>query len=236
MKLDGWSPANVRAVLFDAVGTLIFPEPRVASAYAAAARQCGVVLPELEVEARFQVALLLQSQADAAARDQGTSEEREKDRWRWIVGHVFHEISPSENIFRLLWTHFAHPANWRLHDDVAECWRALAGRGLRLGVASNFDDRLIGIWRELNPLNQATDVFVSSQVGWRKPSRDFFRNVEVRLGLAGTQILLVGDERGNDYQAACDAGWQTILIDRADRSAELRRIRSLLELPDVLAT
>jgi putative hydrolase of the HAD superfamily len=207
-------PPSVRAVLFDAVGTIIWPEPSVAGAYSAIGLRHGVELSEAEISQRFRAALARQDDLDRTRYLGRTSQDREIDRWRGIVADVFEQSPRAEQIFDDLWQHFAQPDHWRLFDDVAVTWRRLSDAGHLLGVASNFDDRLDGICQALPPLARCRYRFVSSRVGWRKPTPDFFAAIAAQLDLAPEQMLLVGDDLENDYLAARAAGWHAVLVDR----------------------
>src|SRR5262245_62947734 len=82
---------RIAGIVFDAVGTLIKPDPSVAMAYTAAARRQGVDLEAEEVRARFHAHF----QSDAVHGEQGvlsTDEETERRRWRQIVFGVLPEI------------------------------------------------------------------------------------------------------------------------------------------------
>jgi putative hydrolase of the HAD superfamily len=205
---------GIRAVLFDAVGTLIAPYPSVAEAYHVAGQRFGSFLPAESIRWRFRDALKSQEILDAQQiPPHATCEERELTRWRSIVTEVFDDISDSEPLFQSLWDHFAQPQHWRLYDDVAGCWARLTQAGLTVGIASNFDSRLDGI-RAAYPLLASCPCFVSSRIGHKKPSPAFFRAIEQSLALPPEQILLVGDDFDNDYLAAQAAGWHALLITR----------------------
>jgi putative hydrolase of the HAD superfamily len=225
------------AILFDAVGTLIYPHPPVAAVYAAAGRRFGVEVAENELQVRFRTAFARQEAIDRQTYGLKTSADRERHRWREIVGDVFADAAPSvsrrEELFHALWNHFAQPESWRTYDDVDPCWQALEARGLTIAVASNFDDRLDRIVERIAPLNRAKRIFISATIGYRKPSTDFFRAVEVELGLQSAELLSVGDDVENDYRGAQAAGWHAILVDRSgtQRSPEMHTIASLAELP-----
>ena len=74
-----------RAILFDAVGTLMRPEPTVSRAYTAVALRHGVRMDPVEVERRFRRAFARQDTIDATERDNRTDQQREAERWRGIV-------------------------------------------------------------------------------------------------------------------------------------------------------
>ena len=204
--------SQIKAVVFDAVGTTIVPEPAITAAYAAAGEKFGSQLTLAEIRDRFERSFARQEAIDAAA-GQITSEQRERQRWETIVAEVFVEVA-SPDLFTLLWDYFADPAAWRICADVPDCWQQLEQQGYRLCVASNFDARLEGVCRGLPPLNRCQHVFVSSLLGARKPGLAFFQAVQAKLQLPPEQILMVGDGRHNDYLAARAARWPAVLVQR----------------------
>lgn len=224
-------PDSVRVVLFDAVGTVIRPDPAVAQAYHRAGCRHGSKLTVEKVHLRFREALAVQEAADRQQAAWRTSEDRERDRWMAIVRHVFDDLPRHESLFADLWDHFAAPAHWALFEDVPACWMRLQRRGLQIGMASNFDARLHGVCRAIGPLTNCRTVFVSSDLGHRKPGIDFFRAIEGRLGCRPDELLLIGDDHENDYAAARAAGWHAALVARDGNPAgDLESIASLAEL------
>lgn len=226
-------PPRIEAVLFDAVGTLIFAEPSVAHAYWAAARQFGSERTLDDVRHRFQAAFRHAESDDQQPGAGNTDERRERQRWAGIIHEVFPEVADQAALLDVLWDHFAQPDSWRLFADVADCWTTLRRRNLTLGLASNFDSRLHAIWQKLIPEDVETPVFVSSELGQRKPHAAFFVAIQRSLALPPEQMLLVGDDWENDILGGRAAGWRTVLIDRRNSSAlddESPRLRSLAEL------
>lgn len=215
-------------MLFDAVGTLICPSPPVAAAYQRVALQYGSALSEAEIAERFRGAFRRQEAIDTAENGSVTDEARERRRWQTIVAETLSDVSDPTAAFDDLWRHFARPESWKLFDDVAGVYDRLSRRGLRLGIASNFDARLRQVCRGLPPLDRC-DVFVSSELGVRKPALDFFRRVESRLQLPAAQIILVGDDWTNDYLAARDAGWRAVFLDRGGTAQPAGDIISSLQ-------
>jgi putative hydrolase of the HAD superfamily len=224
--------ASSRCVLFDAVGTLIYPAPPVALAYGALARKHGSLLDDAEIDERFRKAFRRQEALDAEPNGFLTDAARELRRWQTIVGEVFDDLPDTSAVFAELWQHFAQPKHWQLFDDVADAWQTLAVSGIRLGIASNFDGRLRQVCAGLAPLDGCDQIFISSELGGRKPSAEFFRRIENTTQLAAGEILLVGDDWSNDYLAAQSAGWQAVFLDRSGQQASsAETIHSLAELP-----
>jgi putative hydrolase of the HAD superfamily len=223
-------PSQVRCVLFDAVGTLIYADPPVSAVYAAAARSFGLNLDESIVKDRFATAFAKQYAGSSVDTDDTTSEYRERGRWRAIVADVFVEIAPCDALFECLWNHFARPTSWRLYEDAAVCWQSLKRAGFQVGIASNFDQRLLAICAGLPPLDHCEYIFPSSQLGWRKPAALFFRAIEEAMALKPDELMLVGDDWDGDYLAATSAGWHAVYLQRNGDSAASNSIRSLFDL------
>src|SRR5438132_815361 len=76
-------PPRTRAVFFDAVGTLIHPDPPAPAVYAEAARRFGSRLDLPAVTTRFRAAFRRQEEIDHAGGLR-TDEAREVARWRAI--------------------------------------------------------------------------------------------------------------------------------------------------------
>lgn len=221
--------AQIRGVAFDAVGTVIVPNPSAPDVYAEAARAFGLEADTAAILARFLDAFRAEESRD---RDSGwaTSEDREEARWRTIVAASLPGSPPA--CFDRLYEHFAQPEAWAVPPDVPPLLEELAGCGAVLALASNYDRRLNAVVAgrpELAPL--AGRVVVSSQVGVRKPHPAFFARVAEAMGLKAEEILFVGDDWENDYQGATAAGMPGALIDPKGRHAGVPgRVASLAEL------
>jgi putative hydrolase of the HAD superfamily len=205
-------PNSIRAIFFDAVGTLIHPEPLVAAVYAAVARRHGSSRREDEIAVRFSAAFAREETWD---REQGlrTSEAREVMRWRRIVAEVLDDVNDPEGCFEELYEHFAVPGNWSCSPDTREVLATLDKRGYFLGLASNYDRRLRRVVAGLAELRPIRQVVISSEVGWRKPAQEFYAALCASVAFSSDQVLLVGDDLVNDYEGAQAAGCPALLID-----------------------
>jgi len=225
---------GVRAVLFDAVRTLIHADPLAADVYADVGRRFGSALTSAEIAHRFKVAVAHEDEID---RERGfrTSEERELERWRRIVSDVLTGVSDRDACFRDLFHHFSQPAAWRLDDQAGAVIAELARRGLRLGIASNYDRRLRGVVAGLPALRPIQHIVISSEVGWRKPARQFYNSVCDALDSSPGHILHIGDDLANDYEAALAAGLRAVLFKpRGIDSSSMACISELSELPGLI--
>lgn len=205
-------------VFFDAVGTLIHPEPPAPVVYAAVGRRYGSRLDEATITVRFRAAFRRQEEADYAG-NLCTDETREFARWQAIVREVLDDVTDPDACFQVLYAHFAQPDAWRCEADTAEVLAALAERGHVLGIASNFDYRLRGLVENMPALRPVRYLVISSEIGWRKPAPEFFAAMCRLAGSPPEQILCLGDDPVNDYAGAQAAGMRAVLLDPHGRAA-----------------
>jgi putative hydrolase of the HAD superfamily len=215
--------AQIKAVTFDVGGTLIEPWPSVGHVYAEVAARHGLKTFSAEqLNARFK----------AGWRTRKTFE-HSRSEWAELVDEVF-AISPAEPFrdifFSELYDRFAEPIAWRVFEDVVPALSTLASRGIRLGVISNWDERLRGLLRKLKLNGYFATLTISREVGFPKPSRVIFRQAAAELDLQPNAILHIGDSLEMDVTGAKAAGFQALQIHRGDGAASNHQLRSLAEL------
>lgn len=222
---------HTKAVFFDAVGTLLFPDPPAPAMYVAVARRHGLTLSPADVRERFIASYRAEEAADVET-GWVTSEERERKRWHRIVTETLAGVSDPQSCYIHLFEHFATPEAWKLSPDAADVFAALLDRGFVLGLGSNYDDRLWSVlagFPELEPLRDR--VLISSAVGVRKPGLGFFRAVAQAAGCEVSEVLFVGDDLDNDYRGATAAGMPAVLLDPHGRYADVKeRVTRLTDL------
>lgn len=220
---------DVRWILFDAVGTLIYADPPVVEVYRDAGRQFGSRLEVEEIRARFQGALAAECESNGDLSRPPTSEFAELARWRRVVEVVFGDVPEKHmgRLFQALWRHFAEPGHWRLYDDAGPALTQLSQAGYQLGIASNFDGRLLNIAAGFPALAACRRIFVSSQVGFAKPDPRFFAAVGYQLDTEPAEILLVGDDCQADTAGAGAAGWKSLWLNRGNAAGAEDSIATL---------
>lgn len=214
---------QIRAVTFDVGGTLIEPWPSVGHVYAEVAARHGFtnISPDL-LNARFRTAW-----------NQCKPFEHARAGWEVLVDEVFLGLCepPSRTFFPELYHRFSEPDAWRVFEDVVPALQALASRNVKLGVVSNWDERLRGLLRVLK-LHEHFEVFaISCEIGFPKPSRAIFDEVALKLALPANAVLHVGDSVEMDFVGARAAGFHALRINRTAGKPDPETITSLAEVP-----
>jgi putative hydrolase of the HAD superfamily len=220
----------IRAILFDAAGTLFYLTKTVGDHYANVGRRVGLDLDAQQLESAFHSAW--QQMPRRPAID-GARENDDKGWWRELVGHVFDQVAPSvneldrDNFFEVAYEHFAEPGVWELYPEVLGVLEELAPR-FRLAVISNFDGRLRFILQHLGISKFFSQVFISSELGADKPDPEIFRRALNLIDLNANEVLHVGDDPERDWKAAAAAGLLVFRLDRPRNS--LRDLLTTLRL------
>ncbi len=133
--------------------------------------------------------------------------------------------------------HAAHNLWELVPEDVVPALERLRARVPRLVIVSNANGRLHVVMERLG-LARFFDVMLDSHLeGVEKPDPRLFEIALERSGGRPETTLHVGDFYWIDVQGARSAGLRAVLLDSASLYAEADcpRIRSLGELPDLLA-
>ena len=220
----------IRAILFDAAGTLFHLTKTVGGHYAYVGREVGLELDAQKLESAFHAAW--QQMPRRPAID-GPRKNDDKGWWRELVGHVFDQVAPSvneldrDNFFEVAYEHFAEPSVWELYPEVPEVLKQLRPR-FQLAVISNFDGRLRFILQHLGISNYFSYIFISSELGADKPDPEIFRRSLKVMHLDANDVLHVGDDPKRDWKAAKEAGLLVFQLDRPKNS--LRDLLTTLRL------
>ncbi len=205
-----------RALLLDAMGTLIGLRQTVGSTYAAAAAELGI---DVEAEAIDRAFPTVYRQAPPLAFPGLEGEEllaAEREWWDRRIEAVLQAVGITDApaaLQRHLFERFADPSIWYVFDDVPDQLAAWHGAGLRLAVVSNFDQRLPALLEGLDLAPWLELVVVSSRSGAAKPSPQPFHAALAGLELEADRVWHVGDSP-EDAQGARAAGIRCLIVKR----------------------
>jgi putative hydrolase of the HAD superfamily len=232
----------IRAILFDAAGTLLHVHPSVGEIYAREAERFGVRVPIETVNNAFRSAWRALRPYMHGKTPFHTSEEIERAWWRNLVERVFDDACDPDAFadrfdpfFESLYLRFEQPDVWCLFDDVMPTLEALQNRGIPIAIVSNWDSRLPRLLRAMGIADRFQFILTSAEAGVSKPSPEIFHQALARLALPPHEVLHIGDSLEDDVHAAQRAGLQSVHICRTGTTnSDGPSIRTLLEVLESL--
>ena len=204
-------PAELRALLCDAVGTLIRTRETPAATYCRFAAAHGLACTPAEVETRLRVALAALRPPSGGAL--ATFPAREREDWRAVVRASLGSAAAEGPCFDALFAFYATGEAWEVLPGAAAALEAARARGLHTGVASNMDHRLPGVLADLGLASRLDAVVIPSSCGFAKPDARFFHTACEHLAVLPAAALYVGDRVPGCVEAARSAGLRAVLYD-----------------------
>ncbi len=209
-------PDPVDCVLFDAGDTLLGPAPSFQGRFVAVAAAHGLPLEEAAVDAAIAEAVRA-AEWPSDWTDPATQRSFWTGFYRQVLGTLGHEGDDGMELAEALFAAFSDPAGYRLFDDVRPALEALAGRGVTLGVVSNFEPWLEDVLALQGVDHLFATVAISGKLGLAKPDPEIFRVALAEAGADPAATVHVGDQPVNDVAAARAVGITPVLIDRFAR-------------------
>jgi putative hydrolase of the HAD superfamily len=225
------SNQRYQCVAFDAVGTLIHAQPSVVEAYSIIGNQHGANVHLDDVKRRFGTAF------SSRQLKLTTSEAEELAFWKSIVSEVIGDVHDPDACFQELYNHFAKPESWRVDSYAASVIQGLIRYGIKIAIASNFDHRLHSVMDGHSELKQVSRRCISSEIGWRKPSLEFYYHLVTIAGCRAEEILMVGDDLENDVLGALESGLDAVhLTSQNESHSQVRQIQTLNDVLRLVIT
>lgn len=190
---------SIKAVTFDVGGTLIEPWPSVGHVYAEVAERHGYQFAHEALNQRFRAAWKAKRNFQHSRAD-----------WAALVQDTF-GTSDCDSFFPELYDRFASAKVWRVFDDVRPTLLRLKEQGTKLGIISNWDERLRPLLESLELAPFFDAIVISAEVGFCKPSPEIFREALRMLALPAGQVLHVGDNEAEDAAGARNVGMQATI-------------------------
>jgi putative hydrolase of the HAD superfamily len=236
----------LKAVFFDAAGTLFDAREPVGHTYARIARLHGLHADDAAVGAGFRRAFAsTPGLAFGPGRPAAEIRRLEREWWHGLVRRSFEglgEFDSFEVFFDDLFAYFGDPASWVPMPEVNATLQRLKNTKLKLGIISNFDHRLYRILDGLGLRPFFDSVTISSEAGYAKPARQIFTAALASLEVTAAQAAHVGDSEHMDVRGAQEAGLRPILIEVGKISGPIStaaesgiiRVSSLAQMIEVM--
>jgi putative hydrolase of the HAD superfamily len=202
-----------RAVLVDALGTLVALDDPVGGVRAALVRRGASAAPEL-VAAALRAEMAHYRARHRLARDR-PGLERLRDECAAVLarelGPAARGLAPEEVRAALL-----EGLRFHAFAEVPGALDRLRARGSRIVVVSNWDVSLYDVLAETGLAGRVDAVVTSAEAGVAKPAPAIFhRALAAAGGIAPAAALHAGDDPRTDVRGALDAGLRAVLVDRA---------------------
>jgi putative hydrolase of the HAD superfamily len=225
----------IKAVFFDAAGTLMNSARPVGESYASLAKRYGLEVLPGEITERFRTCFSSTSPLAFPGARAEDLQDQERQWWKELVRKIlepYGRFDGFDDYFSKLFQYFSRPDSWSLYPETEETLSALKEQGYILDVISNFDSRLYGILEGLGIGSWFDSIVISSRVGYAKPAPEIFHAALRLHHLKPEEALHVGDSPDKDAAGASSAGLMGVLVDRSGRAVpeSAPRIQNLREL------
>jgi putative hydrolase of the HAD superfamily len=215
----------VKAVLLDALGTLVELEPP----FERLGTALGVEVPLERVEGAMRAEMAYYRAHSHEGRDAASLAGLRRRSARVLSDELGTEV-PVETMMSAI--------RFRAYPDAAPSLGELRDRGVRLVCVSNWDCSLPEVLAEVGLAALLDGVVASATAGARKPDPAIFGIGLAEAGCEPDEALAVGDTPEEDLAGAAAAGIRGLLIDRDGGSgrapAGAAVISSLHEISDHL--
>lgn len=224
---------KLEAVTFDVTHTLLAC-PSLGKQYADVLARHGIEVAAADIEAA--IPLVWQELACAAspAHDRFVNHAQgARGFWRHFVERTCELVDaprPSAFAAAELFDRFAQAEAWVVAPGTHEMLAGLRQRGLKLGVISNWDQRLPLLLERLELADLFDTFAISAIVGAEKPHPRIFESALATLGVPAERALHVGDSRLDDVEGAQGVGMRALLLSPGGDGD----LRALCELPALL--
>jgi putative hydrolase of the HAD superfamily len=227
----------VRAVLLDAMGTLIQLEPPAPRLRAELRERTGLVLTEDEAEAAMRSEIAFYRARHNAGHDRASLFDLRRE-----CATVLRNALPPEGQDLPITTvnqAMMSALRFRPYPEVPAVLQKLRAAGLRRVVVSNWDVSLHAVLRTTGLARLLSGTITSAELGASKPSPGPFRHALTIAGVPAEDAVMVGNSVPDDVEGALAAGVAPVLLVRSgEPPAHLEGvpvIRSLRELPGLVA-
>ena len=206
--------SQLRLITFDAMNTLFKVRGTIGEIYSKAGANYGIKSDPQEIEVNFRKAF---KQLNLRYPNYGLAAGMSSQLW-WqeMVGISFDGQLKSEilsNISSDLYSNFETKTHWQLFPEVSFVLQYLKNKDVKIGVLSNFDERLPTVLKELGVDHYFQFILASRNTKWYKPLPQIFHHaVAMVTQCSPVDVIHVGDNLELDYKAARNAGIDAYLL------------------------
>ncbi len=195
---------GLKAVIFDAEGTLFHIYPSVGAVYARVLSGFGYRVEPSEIDLRIRRLWPVFKGYFEDFTPEGCL-----DAWKrifrgtvapWVDGERW------EDLFKETYETFARPEAFRLAPGTKEALEFLHAQGIKTAILSNWDERLFRLLEAFGLSGAFEKVLVACELGVGKPSPEAFILACEILGVRPEEALMVGNDPEEDFEGARKVG------------------------------
>ena len=133
---------------------------------------------------------------------------------------------PSKFAASELYRRFGLADSWQVFPEVFDALAYLDDRQYRLGILSNWDERLPSLLHSLGLASHFEEITYSAAVGVAKPNPLIFRYVLERFRVEPDVAMHIGDSAKEDVEGALAAGVEAVLLQRGAGADGIRDLEA----------
>lgn len=231
----------IKLITFDAMNTLFTVKYPVGTIYLSTARllfpkEAVNLTTEEDVDRAFKTAFKREYKMYS---HYGHTKISSEQFWHQIICSTFENVgcdfgeAKMKTLTSTLYEDFSSANYWTLFPEVRDVLCNLKSKGVRMGVISNFDERLESLLTNLDLIEYFDFVLCSKTVGASKPDPAIFKLALEKSNVDASKALHIGDDIDMDYKAAKDVKIHGLLLSREKTvKASAETVNSLKEVFD----
>lgn len=208
---------SIEVVTLDVTGTLIHC-PRLFEIYAEVLERHGIEVEPLQLRAKFRTTwqeldCLTPTGLDRFSNHPGGP----RGWWRRFLERLCELLDvekPSKFAASELYSRFGLADSWQVYPEVFDALAYLRDRDYRLGILSNWDERLPSLLHSLGLAGHFEEITYSAALRVAKPNPRIFHHALERLRVEPDVAMHIGDSAKEDIEGALAAGVEAILLQR----------------------
>ncbi|MEX2246568.1 MAG: HAD family hydrolase [Dehalococcoidia bacterium] len=233
---------TIRAIFYDAGQTLVHPRPEFDEVWDFLAHQLGVAIADEHRGPFPDVAAFFYSRLGEDGLGSYASDRQARSFWSEYYAFALRDAAsglPKDELLsagQAMYDWYADPAQWEPFPETIAALVEAKGRGLTLGVVSDWGSDLLPILHAHEITRLMDFVVASAVVGASKPHREIFLYALGRAGVRAEETVYVGDSYLADVIGSRSAGLHPVLLDRAGSAPPIDApvVGSLVEVLDIV--
>ncbi|HEX6289927.1 MAG TPA: HAD-IA family hydrolase [Herpetosiphonaceae bacterium] len=230
----------IKAVFFDVGHTLLHPAQPTAEVCRQLLQAHGHNVSQETVDMAMRLADVEHMARYHSLRDDWSHAQTIRAMWLDYYRQVFDALGlydEEQQLAHELIAWYGEPAAWQPFPESRAVLEWLHTRGFCVGAVSDWAPTLPRILHAHGFTRFLDFVLCSGNIGFAKPSLQFYRLALQRAGVQPHEALHIGDSYYADVRGARAAGIEPVLLDRAGKApaVDCAVIRDLRELETMLA-